>query len=343
MPEISVIVPVYKAEAYLKDCVDSILGQSFSDFEVFLVDDGSPDGCGAICEEYARKDSRVRVIHQENRGQAAARNRALEQAEGQWVCFVDSDDLIHPQMLQLLYRGAVENGAGISMCPMLEAPVLPESFYAAPLGAAQILHMNQQTLVQLYDREEYPSWVACAKLIRREYIRKHLFREGRVFEDNEAVCHWMYETEKLVRLPDPMYFYRTNPDSTTQKSFSPKQLDYLWALEQILCFYGSVGYEEMKERFIWRYVRAVADFGLRARVHLQDGDLAKKIEKQGKDFLRREGISLNREQKDTWLEALHPKQMIALWALRGAVRTLREEGISGLLRKRFHNQEETEA
>ena len=102
MPEISVIVPVYKAEAYLHACIDSILSQTFSGFELILVDDGSPDGCGAICDDYAARDSRVRVIHQKNQGQAAARNHALAAAEGEWVCFVDSDDAVHPQMLERL-------------------------------------------------------------------------------------------------------------------------------------------------------------------------------------------------------------------------------------------------
>ena len=115
MPEISVIVPVYKAEAYLHACVDSILSQTVSNFELILVDDGSPDGCGAICDDYAARDSRVRVIHQKNQGQAAARNHALAAAEGEWVCFVDSDDAVHPQMLECLRKAAAESGADMSM------------------------------------------------------------------------------------------------------------------------------------------------------------------------------------------------------------------------------------
>ena len=101
MAAISVIVPIYKVEAFLHRCVDSILAQTFADFDLVLVDDGSPDGCGAICDDYAARDSRVRVIHQKNQGQAAARNHALAAAKGDWVCFVDSDDAVHPQMLEL--------------------------------------------------------------------------------------------------------------------------------------------------------------------------------------------------------------------------------------------------
>lgn len=128
MPEISIIVPVYQAEAYLTDCIDSILNQTFQDFEVLLVDDGSPDHCGEICEDYARKDGRIRVIHQTNQGQAAARNHAMAIARGRWLCFVDSDDAVHPQMVELLYRQVKEGNAAVSMCAMLESAALPENF-----------------------------------------------------------------------------------------------------------------------------------------------------------------------------------------------------------------------
>ena len=123
MPKVSMIVPVYRAEAYLHACIDSILSQTFSGFELILVDDGSPDNCGAICDDYAARDSRVRVIHQENQGQAAARNHALAAAKGDWVCFVDSDDAVHPQMLERLRQAAAGSGA---MCRFyLKDPLLP--------------------------------------------------------------------------------------------------------------------------------------------------------------------------------------------------------------------------
>ena len=99
-PEISVIVPVYRVEKYLNDCIDSILAQTFTDFELILVDDGSPDGCPALCDAAAAKDSRIRVIHQKNRGLSGARNAGLDAAEGEWIAFVDSDDMLLPQALE---------------------------------------------------------------------------------------------------------------------------------------------------------------------------------------------------------------------------------------------------
>ena len=120
MAQISVIVPVYKVEPYLRRCVDSILAQTFTDFELILVDDGSPDNCGAICEEYEKKDSRVHVIHQENEGLSAARNAGIEwvfaNSNSEWLNFVDSDDWVHPQMLERLYHAVLEHNVKVSIC-----------------------------------------------------------------------------------------------------------------------------------------------------------------------------------------------------------------------------------
>ena len=113
---ISVIVPVYKVEKYLKRCVDSILAQTYPCLEVILVDDGSPDGCPAICDEYAREDRRVRVIHKENGGLSDARNAGIDAAKGKFLGFVDSDDYVHPRFYELLLQALKEEGADIAGC-----------------------------------------------------------------------------------------------------------------------------------------------------------------------------------------------------------------------------------
>ena len=331
MPEISVIVPVYKAEDYLHACVDSILSQTVSDFELILVDDGSPDGCGAICDDYAARDSRVRVIHQENQGQAAARNHALAAAKGEWVCFVDSDDAVHPQMLERLGQAAAESGAAMSMCRMLEAPEMPEDFSAPVEVRWELLSMEEESLVALFDAGDYPGWVACAKLIRRDLVRSHLFCPGRVYEDNEAVCHWIYGAKTVASIPHSLYFYRTNPGSTTQSRFSMKKLDYLWALEGIIRFYSSVGYTTLRERFGTLYAEEAAGDYHRVRYELNDPKAARDIEKAARR-LRRE-IPFTKAQFETMFSAMHPKLTRLYWPLEGAARTLREDGVSGLIRK----------
>ena len=118
MPDVSIIVPIYNVERYLSRCIDSILSQSFIDFELILLDDGSPDRCGFICDEYAVKDDRIRVIHQENAKISATRNAGLDAAEGEWIAFIDADDWIHKDYLKILLAGALDD-TDIVICGFL--------------------------------------------------------------------------------------------------------------------------------------------------------------------------------------------------------------------------------
>lgn len=333
MPAISVIIPVYKAEKYLADCLESILSQTFTDFEMILAEDGSPDGSGRICDEYAAKYDCISVIHQENQGQAAARNHALPLAKGDWICFVDSDDLIHPQMLESLYRAVMESGAPISMCGFLEAVTVPEAFRKERQVRFETMPMDEENLVRLYDADEYPAWVACAKLIRRDLIEAYPFREGRVYEDNEAVCRWVCAGGSLARTEENLYFYRGNPDSTTKAAFREKTLDYLWALESIIGFYTDLGYGQMRKRFASRYVDAAINCCSGARNLLQRPDLVKQVEKQTRSFLRRENIILTKDQFEAFLDVTHPKLIRIYWPVSGVWNRLQKKGFSGILQK----------
>lgn len=115
-PEISIIVPVYQVEKYLNECIDSILAQTFTDFELILVDDGSPDNCPALCDAAAKRDSRVRVIHKQNGGVSTARNAGLDAAQGNWIAFVDSDDTVEPEYLEKMHKAVLETGADFAIC-----------------------------------------------------------------------------------------------------------------------------------------------------------------------------------------------------------------------------------
>ena len=333
MPAISVIIPVYKAENYLADCLESILSQTFTDFEIILAEDGSPDGSGRICDEYAAEYDCISVFHQENQGQAAARNHALPFAKGEWICFVDSDDLIHPQMMESLYRAVMESGAPVSMCGFLEAVTVPDVFRKERQVHFETIPIDEETLVRLYDADQYPSWVACAKLIRRDLIEAYPFREGRVYEDNEAVCRWVCAGGTLARTEENLYFYRGNPDSTTKAAFREKSLDYLWALESIIGFYADLGYGQMRQRFVSRYVEAAINCCSGARNLLQRPDLVKQVEKQTRNFLRRENIKLTKDQFEAFLDVTHPKLIRIYWPVSGVWNRLQKKGFSGILQK----------
>lgn len=328
-PKITVIVPVYRAEKYLHDCVGSILSQSVSDFQLILVDDGSPDNCGKLCDDYAAQDRRVISLHQENAGQAAARNLALEKAAGEWLCFVDSDDRIHPDMLKLLLHAAEESGAGISMCQMLESPEFPTDFDRPREGAYRLETMDEENLLRLCEADAYPGWVACAKLIRTELVKAYPFCPGRVYEDNEAVCHWLLPAKTIAILPEKLYFYRTNPESTTKGAFTLKRLDYLWALESIQSFYRSQGYRKLAERFLSRYVTAVENACTGVRRDLNRPELSGKIAFRTWRYLRREKIRLTKRQRLTIWEAAYPKEMARFWYAAGKLKRFLRKGGHG--------------
>lgn len=342
MAEISLIVPVYRAEAYLPACVDSILNQTFSDFELILVNDGSPDGCPALCDAYARRDGRVRVLHQKNQGQAAARNNALPLCGGSWIGYVDSDDLLHPQMLEVLYRCARESGAAIAACPGWESPEPEEGFYAPARGQYQLLTMDEETLLGLLQREEYPGWVVWGKLIRKEILEKHPFCPGRVYEDNAIVCRWLLEAMTVASIPEKLYFYRVNPEGTTKSAFSVKRLDYLWALEEIIGFYTQKGYFCLRDRFWDVYVRTAADYYPVTLHTLARKDLAKNMEKKLFELKKRHGLSLSKEQFEQLLCAMHPGAARLYWPAEGVVRTLATTGVRGIMQKLGKNRERGE-
>jgi hypothetical protein len=246
---------------------------------------------------------------------------------------VDSDDLIHPQMLELLYRAACEEGTSIAMCDMLEALSVPADYFRRRDTGWEVYTMDETTLLRLHDEGLYPGWVACAKLIRRELIDAYPFREGRVYEDNEAVCRWICQAGKLAWIREDMYFYRGNPDSTTKRTFNLKRLDYLWALESIMGYYASLGYLQLRQRFLDRYVEAAAGGCYGVRFELQQPEMVKPIEKQVRGFLRREKLPLTKLQFEMLLDAMHPKLIRLYWPVSGAVSTLRKQGLSGIWKK----------
>ena len=332
-PKISVIVPVYNVEKYIHRCVDSILAQTFTDFELILVDDGSPDNCGTICDEYAAKDSRIRVTHQENQGQAAARNHAVAVARGEWVCFVDSDDMIHPQMLEHLYRAAQEPNVGISVCGAMEAEAVPADFTAEHHCGYHTMQMDEAGLQTLYKTGAHRYWVIWGKLIKKEIVEKIPFEPGRIYEDNAVACRWLREAKVIANTERQYYFYRVNPKSTTKTFFQLKHLDFLWALEEQINFYESVGYQQMKRKICAYYLSTAAWYSHRVRYELKCPDRAGEIRR---DMLRlleenpMNTLTLTDEERKSIHDALHPHIAQIRRLPKVCVNVLRSGGIKAL-------------
>ncbi len=298
MPLISVIVPVYKVEPYLSRCIDSILSQTFTDFELILVDDGSPDNCGEICDEYAKKDTRIHVIHQENGGLSVARNTGVAIAKGEWIHFVDSDDLIHPQMLEILYS-AVDKNIQISMCDLFKACTCPKGFYSYKNKYEFKKHpVNEDSLILLMRSSSYFYWGACAKLIKKDILLKHPFTVGKIHEDSAVVFKWINEAENVNVTDEQLYFYRVNPDSITQIDFSLKNLDFLWAIEEQMNFYENTDFNKIKKIVYRSYAVACANMYYRLLENKTWTKEAQDLKNKLKLFVREKGKFI--DYKEDW-------------------------------------------
>lgn len=218
---ISVIVPIYKVEQYLRQCVDSILNQTHSALEVILVDDGSPDGSGKICDEYAARDSRVRVIHKKNGGLSDARNAGIDIARGDYIAFVDSDDWLEPDTYEsmlaamekyqakLVCAGRFDNSDETGSCTVGLCPEKEELLPAVPL-VRKIFH---------WDHMDAAAW---DKLYARELFREIRYPVGRVMEDIPTTYRLVLLAGGGVLLPKPVYHYRCRSGSITYSAVSER-------------------------------------------------------------------------------------------------------------------------
>lgn len=242
-PLVSVIVPVYRVENYLRTCVDSILAQTYSDLEVILVDDGSPDGCPAICDEYAKQDARVRVIHQKNAGACAARNSALDVCQGEYITFVDSDDFIHPCYVELLWDTLHKQQADISIANFTEvsADAVPKDFPSIPNSNISIHQITgRDACFMLYDSSYWTRIVVpWGKLFPRRLFEQLRFPHLPCQEDEATIYKLLYPQKEIALFDTPLYYYRATPDSLSHQSFSEKELVFSQIFDERVQYYDA--------------------------------------------------------------------------------------------------------
>ena len=231
-PKISIIVPVYKVEPYLRKCIDSILNQTFKDFELILVDDGSPDNCGKICDEYAQKDSRIIVIHKKNGGQATARNAALDIAKGDFIGFVDSDDYIEPDMYEFLYKMCIDNNCEIANC-------------SSTIYFKDRVQVNGGHELQIHDRKEAmriaTEGILYDECLWTKLIKKDLFNGLRIpvgiaYEDTAFTYKLIDRANKVCCKGEAKYNYIKRDDSTMDRAIKEIKIDAVLVYEEMYKF-----------------------------------------------------------------------------------------------------------
>jgi glycosyltransferase involved in cell wall biosynthesis len=233
---ISVIVPIYKVEQWLPQCIDSILAQTHKNLEIILVDDGSPDESGKICDDYAKKDSRVRVIHKKNGGQSTARNAALDVANGEYIGFVDGDDWIEPSMYEVLISHLKEYNAQIVQCGCY---IWNNGQVQKDLECRQQILMSSDEVLDSLSSSSSLKEIntsVCNKLFSKDVINKTRFSPVRAYEDDEFVYRTVGASEKILFIPSWQYNYNQHDNSTMTASFSLNRIA-LVTIQKNICDY----------------------------------------------------------------------------------------------------------
>lgn len=220
---ITVVVPIYKVEAYLDECVQSILKQTYSNLEIILVDDGSPDRCGEMCEIYAEKDARVKVIHQKNKGLSGARNSAIDIATGEYITFVDSDDYLKEDMIEALYNEIIQYGAEMAVT-VLESFFEDGTKSTNPHGEKIFVYTKEKAL-DCFLFNDYLTPCVCGKLYSISLWKSVRCPEGKLFEDQFTTYKLIDQCKKIVFDTTPRYYYRKRVGSIGHSSFSKRTYD----------------------------------------------------------------------------------------------------------------------
>lgn len=237
------IVPVYQVEKYIAQCIESVLNQTFKDFELILIDDGSKDKSGSICDLYAAKDDRILVIHTENRGAAAARNVGLDHASGRYITFIDGDDYLDEHMIARMYEEIEHSEYDMVVCDFLNLlPDEEDNF---------IVHLQEETvngrnvLEHLKNERNYGLWtIVWNKIYKREVLENLRFPDGKYFEDEFFSNQLYLNTNQIHVIPDVLCYHRVLASSTMNTQKIENYLDLLDALQERLDIYFKYDYSE---------------------------------------------------------------------------------------------------
>lgn len=228
---ISIIIPVYNVEKYLKECVSSVLNQSYKNLEIILVDDGSTDSSGKICDELIKNDKRIIVIHKKNGGLSDARNYGIDKSNGNYISFVDSDDIINKKMITDLYKAIKQYKSDISVCRFKRFKKIDE------LEDEKIVDKNDNYIIKtsneyfvdtLYQKDQTLNSVsACAKLYDKKIFENLRFEKGKINEDFLIFDNLMEKCSKVALVDETYYYYRVNSNSITNSKFNIKKVDVI--------------------------------------------------------------------------------------------------------------------
>lgn len=320
MDLVSVIIPIYNVEAYLDRCIASVANQTYPHLEIIMVDDGSTDRSPQICDDWAKRDVRIQVIHQSNGGLSAARNSGLSRMTGDCVMLVDSDDYIAPTTVEYLMRALVNTDSDMAICGFIKGTE-DKHVFLEDREEYEVIS-SQEALLRIYENsyQAFKYTAAWCKLCKWKLFDGITYPNGKIFEDIYTTHKLLYRCRQIVVLDVPLFYYFQRPNSIMNAAFSMKKLDYLQALVERVAFFGergldeleSIAYDELLHSLIWEYSRT------RDMLHSEEGmAYVKKLFRQ----VYKKGYASKRYPKETkhFLTAFghNPEWIIWYWRIGG--------------------------
>lgn len=325
--KVSIIVPIYKVEKYIHQCVESILNQTYTHLEIILVDDGSPDSCGIIADELKDRDTRIKVIHKENGGLSDARNAGMEKATGEFTMFVDSDDWLDPNMIENMVYHGIASEADIVQSGFYyayEDKLLIDNRYYQEDEPAVTLD-NKRLMYELVKNEKVKNF-AWGKLYQTKLIKKIPFTKGVLFEDVFWAHHVMHHVDSYLMIHQPFYYYRQREDSIVA-AYTPRNLDMIKGLKSRHRFIEHSYQELIDESYKTILKMSLIHYNLLVQHKKKD---KQKIHRKEIEFYIKENIEAfknavkndKRLKRKLYLFSIHPYLNILYLILRKALRKM---------------------
>ena len=294
MIKVSVIVPVYNVENYLENCINSVIAQTYQNIEIILVDDGSPDECPAICDEYAKKDSRIKVIHKENGGLSDARNAGIQQAKGKYITFIDSDDDVLAEYIEYMYKLLVKNNTKMAIAT--HTVVSKKKRINFGEGYTEKILTTEECLDRMLCDQGF-SISAWAKLYSKELFNEVRFPKGKLNEDNGTTYKLVLQCDKIAYGNKSIYNYHKRENSITTSKFNLKKMD-LVELTDKMCDeidtkYPSLRDSTDKKRITSRFsvLRQMVVAKLNEQERVAEKEIVKYIKQRKKQILKNNKMS----------------------------------------------------
>lgn len=244
---ISVIIPVYKVEDYLSRCVSSILGQTYRNLEIILVDDGSPDRCGEMCDDFAKMDDRIKVIHKNNGGLSDARNAGIEIAKGEYLTFLDSDDWVHREYIERLYQLLITSKSDIAVCNFIRTS--NENIVVEPSKVEIYEFSNIEALEHLTGKFYVQLVVSWGKIYHKDLFKEIRYPLGKIHEDEYVAHQLLYKARKIVFTTEQMLYYWQRDDSIMGTGFNLRnRLHVLQAYHERAQFFEEIGRSKLRDK-----------------------------------------------------------------------------------------------